>query len=91
MILSDANYTFLVFTVFAASCHLIHTAFSFKVAAEVAAPLSSCQKVTMISSGNGAVGASKITGEVLEIVSKLPKAIEEMTGIDISKVKFLAL
>ena len=57
-----------------------------KVAAEVAAPLSACKKVTMVSSGNGAVGASKITGELLDIVVKLPKAMEELTGIDITKV-----
>jgi len=56
-----------------------------KVAAEVAAPLSACNKVTMVSSGNGAVGASKITGELLDIVVKLPKAMEELTGIDITK------
>ena len=65
--------------------------FLVKVAAEVAAPLSSCDKVTMVSSGNGAVGASKITGELLDIVVRLPKAMEEMTGIDITKVLLLYL
>ena len=56
------------------------------MAAEVAAPLAACKKVTMVSSGNGAVGAAKITGELLDIVVRLPKAMEEMTGIDITKV-----
>eukprot|EP00794_Sanderia_malayensis_P016207 gene16207-17838_t len=56
-----------------------------KVAAEVAAPLAACKKVTMVSSGDGAVGASKLTGELLDIVVRLPKAMEEMTGIDITK------
>ena len=42
----------------------------------------------MVSSGNGPVGASKLTGELLDIVVKLPKAMEQMTGIDITKVSF---
>lgn len=40
----------------------------------------------MVSNGKGEVGASKITGEILDIVAKLPKAVESLTGIDISKV-----
>lgn len=56
-----------------------------KVAAEVAAPLSQAKKVTMVSSGNSDVGAAKLTSEVLEVVEKLPKVVEGMTGVDISK------
>ena len=57
-----------------------------QVAAEIAAPLSQAKKVTMVSSGNGEVGAAKLTGEVLTIMNKLPEVIEGMTGINISKV-----
>ncbi len=56
----------------------------------MAAPLSACKKVTMVSSGDGAVGASKLTGELLDIVVKLPKAMEEMTGIDITTVRCIS-
>ena len=56
------------------------------MAAEIAAPLSQAKKVTMISSGNGAVGAAKLSGEVLEVMEKLPKAVEGMTGVNIAKV-----
>merc|ERR1719511_610685 len=38
-----------------------------QVAAEVSAPLSQTKKITMVSTGDGPVGASKLTGEVLEI------------------------
>ncbi|XP_029195561.1 flotillin-1-like [Acropora millepora] len=56
-----------------------------KIAAEVAAPLSQCKKIVMVSNGQSDVGASKITAEILDIVSNLPKSVEALTGIDISK------
>lgn len=56
-----------------------------KIAAEVAAPLSQCKKIVMVSNGKCELGASKITGEILEIVANLPKSVEALTGIDISK------
>ena len=57
-----------------------------QIAAEVAAPLSQCKKIVMVSNGKCEIGASKITGEILEIVANLPKSVEALTGIDISKV-----
>ncbi|KAL7646882.1 UNVERIFIED_CONTAM: hypothetical protein RMT77_002139 [Armadillidium vulgare] len=56
-----------------------------KIAAEVAAPLSQAKKLTMISSGNSDVGAAKLTGEVMDIISKVPTMVKTMTGIDVSK------
>ncbi|XP_076264984.1 flotillin-1 isoform X1 [Rhynchophorus ferrugineus] len=56
-----------------------------KVAAEVAAPLSQAKKVTMVSTGTGDVGAAKLTGEVFDIVNKVPLLVKNMTGVDISK------
>ncbi|BFG05943.1 flotillin-1 [Drosophila madeirensis] len=56
-----------------------------KVAAEVAAPLSQAKKITMISSGQGDVGAAKLTGEILQIVNKVPELVKSMTGVDISR------
>jgi len=56
-----------------------------KVAAEIAAPLSQAKKVTMVSSGKGDVGAAKLTGEVLQVMEKLPEVVQGMTGVDISK------
>lgn len=56
-----------------------------KVAAEVAAPLSQTRKVTMVSYGNGEVGAAKLTGEVLTIVQRMPEVVRSLTGVDISK------
>uniref|UniRef100_A0A023ER67 Putative flotillin n=1 Tax=Aedes albopictus TaxID=7160 RepID=A0A023ER67_AEDAL len=56
-----------------------------KVAAEVAAPLSQAKKITMVSSGTGEVGAAKLTGEVLQIVNKIPDLVKSITGVDISR------
>ena len=58
-----------------------------QIAAEVAAPLSQAKKVTMVSTGKGDVGAAKLTGEVLDVVEKMPLLVQNMTGVDISKVR----
>lgn len=55
-----------------------------QVAAEVSAPLSQANKITMVSTGDGPIGASRVTGEVLEIMSSLPDTIKQMTGVDIT-------
>jgi len=56
-----------------------------QVAAEVSAPLSQANKITMVSSGDGPIGASRVTGEVLEIMGSLPATVKQMTGVDITK------
>jgi len=56
-----------------------------KIAAEVAAPLSQAKKVTMVSTGDSEVGAAKLTGEVMNIVARVPEMVHKMTGIDVSK------
>lgn len=56
------------------------------MAEEIAKPLCAAQKVTMISSGGGEVGAAKLTGEVLDIMTRLLATVEKLTGINISQV-----
>lgn len=58
------------------------------MAEEISKPLSATQKITMVSSGGADVGASKLAGEVLDIMTKLPNAVEKLTGVDISQVQF---
>ncbi|ETE62209.1 Flotillin-1, partial [Ophiophagus hannah] len=48
--------------------------------------LEKLPEITMVSSGNGDVGAAKMTGEVLEIMNKLPDTVEKLTGVSISQV-----
>merc|ERR1719360_397033 len=51
-----------------------------KVAEEIADPLAQSGKITMVSTGNGEIGASRLTGEILDVVARLPKVVESMTG-----------
>merc|ERR1711915_652276 len=55
-----------------------------KVAAEIGGPISQTKKITMVSTGDGPVGASKLTGEVLDIMKSLPDTVKAMTGVDIT-------
>merc|ERR1712106_1084060 len=55
-----------------------------KVAAEIAAPLSQTKKITLVSCGDGEVGAARVTGEVLDIMVKVPDMVNRMTGVDIT-------
>jgi flotillin len=48
----------------------------------VSEPLSKTDKMVIVNTGNGAGGgASKLTGEVSQILSQLPPVIEGLTGI----------
>jgi flotillin len=52
------------------------------VAAKISEPLAKTEKMVIINSGNGVGGgASKVTGEVTQILSQLPPVIESLTGI----------
>eukprot|EP00092_Neocalanus_flemingeri_P076571 GFUD01094991.1.p1 GENE.GFUD01094991.1~~GFUD01094991.1.p1 ORF type:complete len:430 (-),score=171.83 GFUD01094991.1:226-1515(-) len=55
-----------------------------KVAAEVAGPLSETNKITMVATGDGPIGASRVTNEVLDIMGSLPDTVKKMTGVDIT-------
>ncbi|CAG6015018.1 unnamed protein product [Menidia menidia] len=56
------------------------------MAEEISRPLCEAQKITMVSSGGSEVGAAKLAGEVLDIMTRLPAAVEKLTGVDISQV-----
>ncbi|KAE8282517.1 Flotillin-1 Reggie-2 [Larimichthys crocea] len=56
------------------------------MAEEISKPLCEARKITMVSSGNGEVGAAKLSGEVLDIMTRLPEAVEKLTGVTISQV-----
>jgi len=55
-----------------------------KVAAEVSAPISRANKITMVSGGDGEIGAAKLTEEVMTIINRVPEAVKTMTGVDIA-------
>ena len=52
------------------------------VAGKISEPLSKMDKMVIINSGNGVGGgASKLTGDVTQIISQLPPILESLTGI----------
>jgi Uncharacterized protein conserved in bacteria len=58
-----------------------------EVAGKISEPLSKTEKMVIINSGNGpGGGASKLTGDVTQIVSQLPPVIESLTGIKFEKL-----
>jgi flotillin len=58
-----------------------------ELAGKISEPLSKTEKIVIINSGNGVGGgASKLTGDVTQIVSQLPPVIESLTGIKLEKL-----
>merc|ERR1719333_1946262 len=57
-----------------------------EVAREVSTPLLGTKKITMVATGEGPVGANRITSEVLDIMASLPATVHKMTGVDVSDV-----
>src|SRR5438128_2256444 len=58
-----------------------------EVAGKISEPLSKTEKMVIINSGNGVGGgASKLTGDVTQIVAQLPPIIESLTGIKFEKL-----
>src|SRR5437870_3791789 len=59
-----------------------------EVAGKISEPLSKTEKMIIINSGNGnnGGGASKLTGDVTQIVAQLPPVIESLTGIKFEKL-----
>jgi flotillin len=56
-----------------------------EVAAAVAAPLQSIDRIVMINSGDDS-GVQKITKGVTDVIAQLPAVVEAATGVDIGKL-----
>jgi flotillin len=58
-----------------------------EVAGKISEPLAKTDRMVIINSGNGVGGgASKLTGDVTQIVAQLPPVIESLTGIKFEKL-----
>jgi flotillin len=58
-----------------------------EVAARISEPLSKTEKIVIINSGSGpGGGASKLTGDVTQIISQLPPVLESLTGVKFEKL-----
>jgi flotillin len=57
------------------------------VAGRISEPLAKTEKMVIINSGNGpGGGASKITGDVTQIIGQLPPVLESLTGVKFEKL-----
>src|SRR5213593_217040 len=58
-----------------------------EVAGRISEPLSKTEKMVIINSGNGpGSGASKLTGDVTQIISQLPPVLESLTGVKFERL-----
>jgi flotillin len=58
-----------------------------EIAGKISEPLSKMDKMVIINSGNGpGGGASKLTGDVTQIISQLPPVLEALTGVKFEKL-----
>ena len=53
-----------------------------EIAGKISEPLSKMEKMVVINSGDGAGGgASRVTGDIMQIVAQLPPVLESLTGV----------
>src|SRR6266404_1200892 len=58
-----------------------------EVAGKISEPLSKTEKMVIINSGNGpGGGASKLTGDITQIIAQLPPVLESLTGVKFEKL-----
>ena len=58
-----------------------------EIAGKISEPLSKMEKMVIINSGNGVGGgASKVTGDVTQIMAQLPPILESLTGVKFERL-----
>lgn len=57
-----------------------------KIAEAVSAPLAKTDRITIVSGAGDSGGASRITGDVTQILAQLPPLVESLSGVDLRKL-----
>ena len=58
-----------------------------EIAGRISEPLAKTEKMIFINSGNGpGGGASKVTGDITQIIAQLPPILESLTGVKLEKL-----
>lgn len=52
-----------------------------EIARAISEPLAKTEKIVIINSGSDGGGASKITGDIIQIIAQLPPVVESLTGL----------
>ncbi len=55
-----------------------------KIASAIAEPLTKTERIVIIGGGDGkSAGASKISGDIANIIAQVPATVEALTGVDL--------
>ena len=57
-----------------------------ELAAAVSAPLARTDKIVMIGGNGSSPGASKITGDVTQVMAQMPAVLEALTGLRLDEL-----
>jgi flotillin len=57
-----------------------------EIAKAISEPLSKIDRITMVNTGNGELGVSKVTGEVAKVIAQVPPVLESLTGLKIEQL-----
>jgi flotillin len=57
-----------------------------EIARAVAEPLSRVDRITMVNTGGGGDGVSRITGEVARVIAQVPPVVESLTGLKMDEL-----
>jgi flotillin len=57
-----------------------------EIAGRISEPLAKTEKIVIISSGGDHAGASKLTGDITQIIGQLPPVLESLTGVKFEKL-----
>ena len=58
-----------------------------EIAGRISEPLAKMEKMVIINSGSGpGGGASKLTGDITQIIAQLPPVLESLTGVKFEKL-----
>jgi flotillin len=58
-----------------------------EIAGRIAEPLAKTERIVIINSGGGpGAGASKLTGDITQIIAQLPPVLESLTGVKLEKL-----
>ena len=57
-----------------------------QLAGKISEPLAKTEKIVIINGGGPGGGASKLTGDVTQIISQLPPVLESLTGVKFEKL-----
>merc|ERR1712176_783618 len=53
-----------------------------QMAAEISRPAMDMNKLSIVSAGNGPIGFTRVTNEIMEIMKDIPKGVNDITGVD---------